>query len=62
MSVEMIPVSRPFVGDKELEYVSDAVRSGWVSSLGQYIDVFEREFAAYVGVRHALATSNGTTG
>ncbi len=62
MSVEVIPVSRPFIGAKELEYVSEAVRSGWVSSLGRYIDVFEKEFASYVGVEHAIATSNGTTG
>ena len=28
----MIPVSEPDIGEKEIEYVDDAVRSGWVSS------------------------------
>jgi perosamine synthetase len=40
---------------------TDAVKSGWVSSLGKYIDSFEEKFAAYCGAKHAVATSNGTT-
>jgi perosamine synthetase len=40
--------------------VTDAVRSGWVSSIGPYIDRFEEGFARYIGVRHAIAVSNGT--
>jgi len=55
------PVSQPSIGDKEIAYVSDAVRSGWVSSLGRYIEDFERQFAAFCGTRFALTTSNGTT-
>ena len=57
-----IPVSQPSIGDKEVTYVSEAVRSGWVSSLGRYIEDFEKQFAAYCGSRYALTTSNGTTG
>lgn len=59
---KFFPVSQPSIGDKELAYVSDAVRSGWVSSLGRYIEEFESGFARYCGSRFALATSNGTTG
>jgi perosamine synthetase len=55
------PVSRPSIGDKELDYVSDAVKSGWVSSIGKYIEQFEAMFAAFCRTRFALATSNGTT-
>lgn len=55
-----IPVSAPVVGEREIAYVTDAVRSGWVSSIGPYIDRFESAFARYVGVRHAIAVSNGT--
>lgn len=40
--------------------MTDAVASGWVSSLGTYIDEFERKFAEFCGVRHCVATSNGT--
>jgi perosamine synthetase len=56
------PVSQPSISQKEIDYVADAVRSGWVSSLGRYIEEFEQRFAAYCGTRFALTTSNGTTG
>ena len=55
-----IPVSAPVIGASEVEYVTDAVRSGWVSSIGPYVDRFEASFAEYVGVRHAIAVANGT--
>lgn len=56
-----IPVSQPSIGQREIDYVSDAVRSGWVSSLGRYIEEFESRFASYCGSRYALTVSNGTT-
>jgi perosamine synthetase len=56
-----IPVSQPSIGDQEVAYVCDALRSGWVSSLGRYIEDFERLFAAFCGTRYALTASNGTT-
>jgi len=55
-----VPVAAPVIGEREIACVTDAVRSGWVSSLGKYIDEFEREFAKYCGSRHAIAVSNGT--
>jgi perosamine synthetase len=55
------PVSQPSIGERELEYVSDAVKSGWVSSIGKYIESFEQAFASFCGTKYALATSNGTT-
>lgn len=55
-----IPVSEPSITQKEIDYVLDAVKSGWVSSLGEYITKFEQEFAKYIGVKYALTTSNGT--
>ena len=59
--MNFIPISQPSIGAKEIEYVTDAVRSGWVSSLGKYIDMFEEKFAQYCGTKYAVATSNGTT-
>ena len=56
----MIPVAEPLLGEKELEYVTDCIRSGWVSSVGEYVRRFEREFAACCGVRYGVATHNGT--
>ncbi len=57
---KMIPVAAPIIGEREIAYVTDAIRSGWVSSIGPYIDRFEEAFARFVGVKHAIAVSNGT--
>lgn len=54
------PVAEPDIGPTEEAYVLDAVRSGWVSSLGPYIGTFEDAFASYCGSEHGVATSNGT--
>ena len=56
-----IPISQPSISEKEIAYVTDAVSSGWVSSIGSYIEKFEKSFAEFCGVRFALATCNGTT-
>lgn len=56
-----IPLSQPSVTALEIACVTDAVRSGWVSSRGKYIDRFEDCFAEYCGTRYALSTSSGTT-
>jgi perosamine synthetase len=55
-----LPVAEPDLGPLEEKYVLDALRSGWVSSIGAYIQKFEAEFAAFCGVKHAIAVSNGT--
>lgn len=59
--LRFIPVSEPLLDGRELEYVSDCVRSGWVSSLGKYITEFELRFSNFCGTQHAVAVSNGTT-
>ena len=62
MSKPFIPISQPLIGPREKELVLDALDSGWVSSIGKYIDEFEQKFADYCGTKHALTASNGTTG
>jgi perosamine synthetase len=62
MPDSFIPISKPALGPREKELVLDALDSGWVSSIGKYIDEFEAKFASYCGTRHAIAVSNGTTG
>lgn len=57
-----IRIAAPDLTGNEEAYVVEAVRSGWVSSTGAFIDRFEREFAARCGTRHAVACSSGTTG
>ena len=56
----MIPVNEPRLGERELEYISECVRTGWVSSGGRFIDEFEERWAAYCGRRYGIAVSNGT--
>lgn len=55
-----IPLSRPEIGEREIEYVTRALRSGCLS-LGPRIAEFEERFAAYVGTRYAVATNSGTS-
>jgi perosamine synthetase len=56
-----IPVAAPILDGRETEYVLECLQSGWISSIGHFIGDFERAFADYCGVRHAVACSNGTT-
>lgn len=55
-----IYLSPPHLGAKEMELVLDAFQSNWVAPLGPHVDAFEREFAEFVGARHAAALSSGT--
>ena len=57
------PVSlhEPEFGDREVELLTETIRSGWVSSGGKFVERFEEVVAEYAGVKHAIATVNGTT-
>jgi perosamine synthetase len=55
----MVPLARPDLTGRELEYVTDAIKTGWLTHHGSYEQRFEREFSELVG-RPALATSSGT--
>lgn len=55
-----LPVAEPDLSGNELNYVSNCVRSTWISSKGEFIDRFERQFADYVGTKYAVSTCNGT--
>ncbi|MES2256304.1 MAG: LegC family aminotransferase [Pseudomonadota bacterium] len=50
-----------FVG-REWDYVKECIDTGWVSSVGSYVDRFERDLAAYTGAQHAVVVANGTVG
>ncbi len=57
---EYIPVYQPDLAGNELAYVSDCIRSTWISSKGDFIPRFEGSFAAFADVPFAAAVSNGT--
>lgn len=56
----MIPVNEPLLGERELEYVSDCILTGWISSAGKYIEEFEKKWAEYCDRRYGICMSNGT--
>ncbi|MCH8337530.1 MAG: DegT/DnrJ/EryC1/StrS family aminotransferase [Chloroflexi bacterium] len=56
----MIPVNEPVVGAREMEYVDECLKTGWISSAGRFINEFETSWAKYCGVGHGVAVSNGT--
>ncbi len=57
---EFIPNSIPAITGNESAYVLECLRTGWVSSVGPFVDRFEAEFARYVGAAAAISTCNGT--
>ncbi len=57
----IIPLHEPRFGKREQEYVQDTIASTFVSSVGQYVDRFEREVAKLLGVAGCIATTNGSS-
>ncbi|WP_281356123.1 DegT/DnrJ/EryC1/StrS family aminotransferase [Sphingomonas lacunae] len=57
----VVPLHEPEFRGNERAYVLDCVDTGWVSSVGAYVDRIERDLAEVAGVGHAVATSNGTS-
>lgn len=57
---DSIPLHEPCFMGNEWSYVKDCLDSGWVSSVGKYVDQFEAQLAAYTGVKRAVAVVNGT--
>lgn len=55
-----ILVANPDIGAEEEEILREVIRSKWISSKGPHVRRFEEEFAQWLGVKHAIAVSNGT--
>ncbi|NDL56641.1 DegT/DnrJ/EryC1/StrS family aminotransferase [Phytoactinopolyspora mesophila] len=56
----MIPLAEPTLSGNEGRYLQECIDSGYVSSVGPFVERFERGFAAVVGSRHAIACASGT--
>lgn len=56
-----LPQSEPSLRGNELKYVSDAIKSGWISSVGKYVNIFQKKFSLFVKNKYCLTTSSGTT-
>jgi len=51
----------PLFNGNEQHYVSDCIQTGWVSSVGDYVNRFERDLADYTAAKHVVVVSNGTS-
>jgi len=60
LTMERIPVSGPWITAKEIAYVTDAVTNAWYGNANVWHERFERSFAEYVGVKHAIALPHCT--
>lgn len=57
---EFIPLHAPVFGGRERELVLDTIESTFVSSVGAYVDRFEKDMATFTGSQRAVAVMNGT--
>lgn len=56
-----VSLARPDISNLEKHYVQDAISSGWISSVGPYIEKFEHQLGQLFGAKYALSANNGTT-
>lgn len=57
----MIPLCVPEIRGNEWKYIKECLDTNWVSTVGSYVDKFERDFADFVKAKNAVATVNGTS-
>jgi perosamine synthetase len=57
---KFLPVTGPWITEKEVKYVTKAAKDGWNENATKYVALFEQKFAKYVGRKYALATSSAT--
>jgi len=57
---EFTPLHEPTFSGNEWKYLKECLDTGWVSSVGKYVDRFEHDLVVYTGVKYAVATVNGT--
>jgi perosamine synthetase len=60
--MEKIPVSGPWITQKEIDYVADAAKNAWYSNANMYNARFETAFAEYLGVKYAISLPSCTSG
>jgi len=61
LTMDRIPVAGPWITQKEIDYVSDAVSNAWYSNANFYQKQFEKAFAEYLGVKYAVSLPSCTS-
>ena len=56
-----IPIYKPYIPNKSIEYATEAIQSGWVSSIGEYIERATEKLISVTGVKYAVLVNNGTS-
>jgi aminotransferase in exopolysaccharide biosynthesis len=57
---QVIPLSVPNIAGNEWKYVKDCLDTGWISSVGSYVNQFEQMVADFAGAKYGVASVNGT--
>ena len=60
--MERIPIAGPSITQLEIDYAADAAAHGWYDRAGEYPRRFEKAFASYIGVKHAVSLPSCTSG
>ncbi|MBI5392786.1 DegT/DnrJ/EryC1/StrS aminotransferase family protein [Candidatus Woesearchaeota archaeon] len=56
----IIPIAEPVLGEKEIEYATECIKTNWISSKGAYVTQFEKQFSKYCQTDYGIAVANGT--
>src|SRR3989338_5740470 len=60
MEQKIIPIAEPLLGQKEIDYVTECIKTNWISSKGEYVTKFEQQFSKYCQTNYGVAVANGT--
>jgi len=56
-----ISLAKPNLDGNEIKYLNECINTGWISSTGKFVKIFEKKFSKYVKIKNCLAVSSGTT-
>ena len=57
---KFFPVNIPHITNNDIRYVNNALKSGWISSDGPNVKIFEEKFSKYINRKYSIAVSSGT--
>lgn len=60
MRNKFIPVNEPLLEGNEKKYLNECIDTGWISSDGPFVKIFEKKFASIMGRKYGIAVTNGT--